>query len=60
MPCQPFRSSMKETPLPLIVLARMTVGSPFFPIPASASRIFPVLWPSTTTASHPNARNLRA
>ena len=59
LPCQPFLSSMKLTPLPLRVRARRTVGRPFFPASLRAARILSILWPSMTMASQPKAANLR-
>ena len=50
---------MKPTPLPLSVLARTTVGLPFFPICLKAARSLSILWPSTVIASQPKAANLR-
>ena len=39
LPCQPFLFSRKETPLPLMVLARITVGAPLLPIFLKAPKI---------------------
>ena len=54
LPCQPFLSSTSGTPLPLMVRARMTVGTCDRSASAKASSICSGSWPSITTALQPN------
>jgi hypothetical protein len=61
LPCQPFSSSISGTPLPLMVLARMTVGWSGHDLArVSASSIAEMSWPSMTRGWAPKASTRRA
>ena len=62
LPCQPFLSSTSEKPLPLMVLARITVGRPPAVSPASVIALSMAArsCPSTVSTRAPNASIRRA
>jgi len=61
LPCQPSFPSTNETPLPLMVRARIIVGCRLIlRASSSASRIAVRSWPSMTIACQPNARQRRS
>src|SRR5208282_2736470 len=61
VPCQLASFSMKETPLPLMVRARITVGRPGVSrAREKASRIFAMSWPSMEMTFQPKAEYFSA